>query len=227
MKSVNSNLVDLSAAITTTVSRVKSEVASLRDRIAATRAALSAAENGLVPLPELTARIHRWVDRMAEIWLSHESGWILYTPNGLASPCVVGDVNTKISWMDPLPLGLLCAGAPEEMKRMFCSAAAKLEYEPGPRAETRGAVVAKCRQELEDLEQAEERLVDQANAAGIPIEHRSEVISRRQGEQRTIELNALREAHLAETKRQEEADKLPHRRSSSSPNLANLLPSRE
>jgi hypothetical protein len=79
------------------------------------------------------------------------------------------------------PFGFLCAGDPEGVSKALAFILKLVpHYEPGPPLREVDKVVDGLLKEIAQLEEADEALTDELQAAGIAVQHRPEVVVRRQ-----------------------------------------------
>jgi hypothetical protein len=177
---------------TTAVRSLHQDLTTRREQIAAKRQERDHAQDGPLPRPEVLTRFNQSIDAMAayqakehvESLVVHHFGAAPHRTEG-RPPWVA---NTPVSW------GFLALFCGDLLKARFAELAAAVEYVPGPPAAARAALVARLEGELAELEAQEEQLIDQAAEAGVAIEHRAEVLERRQNEQRRAQLTEQAEA---------------------------------
>jgi hypothetical protein len=158
------------------------EIQQLRLRRADTRRALDHAQTAPVPKSELVqSRIPAVVQQLTESFLRRDGRGVV---EFLGEPTPNGDL--RLPWRPDAPVAFdfLCAAAPELATAMLTRIVEQVPYESNVPSAERPALIARLEGELQALEQADEQLTDQAIAAGVQIEHRPEVVSRRQTEAR-------------------------------------------
>jgi hypothetical protein len=175
------------------------EIGAMRRQMDAKRQAIKRLREAPVPLQELHARIDAAVRATGAMCLERLGPSLArmsaYGLQGDAPlPGTYGsDLATFPAW---------CAAEPEEASRFVKQLYTKLSYEAGPASADRPAMLAQLESELAELEAAEEKLIDEAVAAGVTIPHRPEVILRRANEARERELNERHAATLAAIEQQ-------------------------
>lgn len=193
-------LADLKRKVASTTASVESELMDLRARIGAKEREVTNAENAPLPPAEVIDAFARWVDETAA-HESRENGYGLILgfgrPPGHTSNRQPFDYNTEVRW------GFACLFFGDVLKASFARLVRATEYQAGPAAAERGAVVARLTEELHLIEAAEEEIVDHMRAGGLTVAHRPEVQQRRATEQRRRELEeqaardrATREAEI-------------------------------
>jgi len=177
-----SDLVAKAAAAKTAQQGIADVVADFRRRIPELRKAIQRTRGALLPLGEAQANIPAIVREMAEGFLFQDGTSLLYGEQAPARPGLTRHV-LRWSARDPLPLGLMAAADPAGTEAVLCAALARLyehdQPEVGLPMAERQLVLAGMEAELQELERADEDLIDSANAYGVPIQHRSEVVTRR------------------------------------------------
>lgn len=149
----------------------QNQIARVRSEIAAARDELEALSNALLPLNEAVDRLNKWVDSKAGLY-SVNSVWHEVAP--AASPgsqigaIRIGQVATHTNTADFS--GLLCfLFAPLLKERMAEVLADRLIDTNTPPSSERPDLRTALLQRIDDLERAEEKLVRQSEAAGVPI----------------------------------------------------------
>ena len=164
---------------------IHTNLADLREAIAAKGRAVNQARDGSLPLAEVIATFNRWVDETAEHQArQHGRSLVCHNfgaPRGHSSAHAPWAPSTTMEW------GFVALFFGDQLKGRFAELARSIEYTPGPPAAERAAVVAQLARELAELESQEEALVDQAAEAGVVIAHRPEVVQRRENERRQRE----------------------------------------
>ncbi len=193
-------LADLKRKVASTTASVESELMDLRARVGAKEREVTTAENAPLPPDEVIAAFSRWVDETAAYQAREDSYGLIHGfggPPGHTPNRQPFDYNTEMRW------GFACLFLGDVLKASFARLVRTTEYQAGPAAAERGAVVARLREELRLIEAAEEEIVDHMRAGGLTIAHRPEVQQRRETEQRRRELEeqaardrAAREAEI-------------------------------
>jgi hypothetical protein len=174
---MSSTLAKERTAFAAAIERAKQHIDAMRDRIRDLRQAVQNARAAYVPRAELAERIRSQVRADGEWWRKQHGGIVLAR---LAKPRGFTRVNMPWAADAGVPWGLLCAAAPDQAEALLTGAVAGQAYEAGPSAAERPALIERLERELAALERDEEAAVDEAEAAGVAIGHRPEVIDRRQ-----------------------------------------------
>ncbi len=181
---------------------ISTNLAELRQRIKDKAAELVAATHALPPAEELIANAETLVDRAGAAWKRETGRTFLGVLAGRrAEPRMLALMESSTRgprlpkepaflWRlgESLPFEVRCAFSPGAVKRELREGIAALMADYVGRvvaSADRDKLLARLEQELRELGQAEERLVDEMNAAGITVEHRAEVKQRRETEAHT------------------------------------------
>ncbi|MEP7307645.1 MAG: hypothetical protein ABJA98_19250 [Acidobacteriota bacterium] len=192
-------LTTVAAQLVSACAKVLEEDHQLRLRIAAHRRTLDHARDAPVPAAEiLRSRIPATVQEASGHFLSQYGRQIV---QGLGDPNLVGSIRLPWDMDNPPSWAFLCASVPDLATTMLTRIVEQVPFEPSVPSTERPAHVQRLESELLALEQAEERLVDQARAAGVSIDHRPEVVTRRAQEAR----QAQREQALEDERRRRQA----------------------
>jgi hypothetical protein len=176
----------------TAMAGARDSIAALRAQIAATRTAIDHLETSAVPLDEVERRLRDQVRRTGEDFLIGIRSQILHDDRSIVAPTLRGDATVP---RDVMSWPALCAADPEAAFARLFTIVRKLNYEPGPTSSERPAAIANLAELLQRIEREEEVFVDAANAHGLTIAHRPEVLQRRDNEQRAQQLQAERIAN--------------------------------
>jgi hypothetical protein len=152
----------------------------------------------LLPRSEIVERvIPELVQKTGAAWLrGQQAEALIRGPQALASP---GTEPKVLSWgSGAIPWGVTCAAAPDEAIRFLTALIKAIPFEEGPPSAERPALIARLQGALAELEVEEERLVDEAQAAGSSILHRREVQERRFLAGRDVSNAAVRRQREAE-----------------------------
>lgn len=181
---------------------LKDELLKMRERIGATREQLRRLQEDRLPIAEVVRDvIPRVVAEAGAFWLQDRGNALLAGNFALAAPSVTGSRQLPWAITDPLPWGAFCVAFPDQAAQLLEGLLRAVPYEEGLPSAERPALIERLTRELAELEAAEERFVDEAAEAGVVIEHRPEVITRRQNEARRLE----REARDAAVRQEREA----------------------
>jgi hypothetical protein len=175
------------------------QISEIRRRISETRAGLRQLETAPLPRAEIQERAATTVQQAGAVWLKDNARNVLTglgTFNKKATLLAVKHGDELMSW------GAFCASDPQAAITRLLAVVEQTDYQPGPASALRPDLIAAAALELAALEDAEEKLVDEAAAVGIVIEHRPEVLQRRQQEHRQRELE---EQRVADRRRRQEA----------------------
>jgi hypothetical protein len=206
--SIIENLRTIRTRLTKATSSVAGDVQALRDQIREKREAVKNLTKATAPRSDLEQRIRDLVAKTGDGWVTRE-GWSVLSH--LGNPARRASVPWDAG--KPMPWDVLCAANPEAAVGLLIDLANRIEYTAGPPLAERPAMIAKLEAEIAQIEEGEERLVDEAAAAGLVIAHRPEVQQRKQNEARKAELDrqavvdraareaALNEAHASRTRR--------------------------
>lgn len=181
------NLRAIRARMTKATNSVADDIQSLRAQITAKRAELKSLASAPAPRGEIEQRIRDLVKRTGDAWLAREGQSIVSIR--LGSPVR----SASVPWVeksDAMPWAVLCAADPDLAVKLLVNLAARVEYAPGLALADRPAVIEKLEADIADLEEGEERLVDEAAEVGLVIAHRPEVVQRRETEARNAQLEA-------------------------------------
>lgn len=186
---------DLTSRLSSATRDAQQQIVNLRARIRESAQRLREAEDCPLPLDELVEdRIPTLVAQAGRGWLQQHGGILLHGQRSIGSPKPGG---AQLPWVgsEPMPFGAVCAADPELASAMLAALVGQVEYQAGPRSTDRPALIANLRAQLAELEAAEETAVDDASASGLQIEHRPEVMQRREqvARQRQLEEAALRD----------------------------------
>jgi len=196
--------------LTSATESAVTEITELRRRIDETRAELEHARGAAVPVEKIVeARIPQAVREAAEEWRARYGSSLIHGPGRLGDPGLNGRVKLLWSWHEPISFGALAAADPAYAGDLLLALVRGTEYRPGAPSAERPALIARLEAELAELEETEERLIDEAAAAGVSIAHRAEVITRRQEEQLERDRE---ERRIADRKRRQEAVDARHAR---------------
>jgi hypothetical protein len=162
---VLTKLSDLAAQIAGATQSVQANIAELRRQIAEKRAELRRVVSAPPPKADVKALRVQEIRAATAAYLAEDPTRFVrglsFTPR------------QEIGWYQ------LCALAGPILEERVCAAIDLAEYVPGPPLADKGKVIAGLERELAELEAAEERAIDEATAAGVPIAHRTEVVQRR------------------------------------------------
>jgi hypothetical protein len=167
------------------------DLAKLRRRVKDKQQEIAAVRKARKPIAEVEALAREKISVDAAAYLKAVRSTMISMPHSLASPDVREPKHVRLpdelmSW------GALCATDPEMALHRLMRTLEQLDYEEGPASSDRPTIIAELERELQDLEETEEGAIDQAIAAGLKIEHRPEVITRRSNEARLRELEEQR-----------------------------------
>jgi hypothetical protein len=160
---------------------------------------LSQAQGAPYPPAELADRMREWLRTYLD-YREHELGRIVPLTMGPREPRPKAPGGNDEALLLMLLREAAEAGIPAFVARLG-------DYQPGPPAAERPALIATLERELAELQAGEEGMIDAAAANGVAIAHRPEVIQRREAEaaQRKRE-----EAAIAMRKAREEAINRAH-----------------
>ena len=195
---VNSIRKKLSAVTKTVVE----DIGALRKNITGKRQELHQAQTAPLPIAEVEQRVKDLVKCTAEQWLEEQSFALIQGDHGIGSPDLRYSV--RLPWLDSEapPWGAFFAVDPDHAVEFVSSLVRRADYKPGLPSVERSDAIARLEAELKELEAGEEKLIDDAREAGVGIEHRQEVIQRRDREARARQ---LQEEKIANRKAREEA----------------------
>jgi hypothetical protein len=171
---------------------VARSIAELRRELAEKRRELEHARSAPLPPADVERRIASFVDAQRARW-SAEHARSVVGAFGTATE-ETGMAVARLARLDKLRFEDLCALLPDAMKSSLVSLCAAVSYDAGPAENDRARVIERLESELRELEQAEEAVVDEALEAGVTVEHRPEVVERRDGERLRAERIAAAEA---------------------------------
>lgn len=211
------NIVDnvkaIAKKLTSATDSITGEIAKLRASIAEKRKALGNATGAPRPVEEIIRdRIPETVAESGRIWLRDRGSSLIRGDHSLGST-KAGSVRLPWTFQEAPPWGAICAGCPDLATEILETLIRQVPYEAGPATSDRAAVIARLERDLAELEAVEEGIVDQAAEAGVAIQHRPEVVQRRNTEARRRELEeqkardraaretALNEAHRSRAAR--------------------------
>lgn len=183
------DLLTLTKKVETATSAITDEIGRLRARIMEARRALNRAQDLLLPLEEIEDRIRQHIQLIGDLWLRDHPSLVLQLGHPRERRDPLGPTAT-LEW------GAVCAGSPDLAFEIQRGLVGRMPYTAGAPAAERPALIAKLEQELAALEATDEALVDRARLAGVTIEHRPEVVERRETERRQRELEDARGAAL-------------------------------
>lgn len=189
---MNGNLVaTLKKKLADATSTVHDEIAGLRVRILELRKQIERLEADRITRDDARAKIRAVVDRDRERWLREHANGLIYAEDALlkpstpatsvALPGVRGNLNVPdgsalMSW------GAFCVADPARAAAHLDALVGGCSYDSGLPMADRPALIERLTDELQELETADEDMVDAAAAAGVVIEHRPEVQQRRTDE---------------------------------------------
>lgn len=210
---LSKTVAEIRRKLAASTTELQNEVAALRQKIAETRTQLLNAQNAPLPVEEIIAkRIPAVVAEHAAWWLRDRGSQLVGVDRGLGAPNLTGSITLPWSMTEAVSWAMLCASHPKFATEVLANLVRRVEYTPGPSSAERPAIVERLEGELAELETAEERIVDDAAAAGVVIQHRPEVLARRETEARRqkFEEEAVagrqqREAHINKLHAQQEA----------------------
>ena len=183
------------------VASVSSDISGLRAQINARRADLKRLDSAPPPRTDISARIRDMVERRGNGFMRSDGRFIV---DSLGNP----RKGPRVPWSekdgDVIPFNALCAADPDFACALLMKLVDRASFEEGIPLAQRPAAIQKLESELAELEATEERLVDEANASGLEIAHRKDVVDRRANEARRAELEAEKLADRAQ--RQEGVD---------------------
>lgn len=185
---------------------ITSSIAELRAAIVAKHRELEQARGGPRPAAEIrTERVPQAVAEAGAAWLHDYGSSLLHGERALGSP---DPAPPRLPWSyrEPIPWAALCAGHPAFATEILDGLVRSLPaWNAGPAEAERPAAVERLGRELAELEALEEQTIDDASAAGVVVQHRTEVLQRRESERRARERadraaedRAAREAALNE-----------------------------
>ncbi len=189
------------AAGQSAIADVQRTVLDLRDKLAVLDQQLEAIDDHGLPQSELDARIAALVQRDGAAYVDDRGNGFVHGERSLVAPCPVNAVRLPVMPWEAMPWGLVCAAAPELAATLLRGIVARVPYREGlplaERPDTRARLLA----ERHELAATEERFIDDAAAAGLAIDHRPEVVARRQADAD----RQRREAKALAAQRQREA----------------------
>jgi len=186
MKKALDALTTMTTTIATATKDLTESIATIRAEIVAKQQALDRAINLPRPKAEQVARAETLVAIEAAAYLDSAEACI-HGDRGLGYP---GEGEPRLSWsrFDPVPWGAMCLAEPARAVALLTGIIMRVDVETGLPTNERPAIVARLRQELTDLQRSEETAVDAANAAGLGLAHRPDVVERRAKEARAEQL---------------------------------------
>lgn len=202
---------DLRKKLTGATSALNEELARVRVTIAekerqlqdARRAPLSPAEIISISIPHVVAE-------HGHIWMRRYGSGLVWGDRGLGDPNRQGSIYLPWTANEPIPWGALCAAKPELAGEILATLVHAVDYRPGPPQGERSEIIARLEEELRDLAQADEQLVDEAASNGIMIDHRADVVQRR--EQEAAKRKAEEQAAARRAEREVEINRLHEER---------------
>ena len=200
------------------VDGVHTSITGLRAGIAERRARLNEVERGMLSREDLETRVDTVVRERAQAWLRDYGAALLHDDRSIVRAAVVGHPQILHDENRLMTFPALCAADPTAASALVLAVVEQAGYQPGLPTSARVAEAKRLRQELAELEAAEERAIDEAADAGIVIAHRPEVVQRRADEQRQRELDEQRLA--GHRQRQEIVNRTLERRHAHSEYLA-------
>lgn len=182
-------IAELSAELAQASERMSSGVTELRARISSGRDAVTEMEGAPCARSEQLTRATEMVRRAGDAWYRR---WAYEAKLRVSSSKYAPD------WPGDFSFGALCFAVPDIAQSIAIGLVDRLALSGGVTSDERARALKELRGRLVELETAEERAVDEAIAAGIPLRHRPEVVDRREIEaierERDERLNADREA---------------------------------
>jgi hypothetical protein len=173
---------DFASKLTNATAEVRNLIAERRRQIAEARHQLEHAETGPRPPAEVITEFETWVDGLAAYTArEHGFGIVAHRFGSVIPGPTAGSPWTP---NQPMTWGWAAYFLGEQLKRRFADLVRGVEYEPGPPAAERPTRIAELREQLAALEREEEQLVDDAEQAGVRIDHRPEVLQARETERR-------------------------------------------
>lgn len=158
------------------------DIAEVRARIAELRQQVLEVTTCPLLITDVSQRIRDKVKSDGDHWVSTYGGSLIHGEIALLSPTVTHADQVRLpdygkalaTW------GAFCAAFPDQAIAQLEALVARVHDSSGlPHAE-RPAVLERLTSELETLEAEEEAAIDEMNLAGVTIDHRPEVIERRQ-----------------------------------------------
>ncbi len=188
--------------LTSATADITNEIAQLRKQIAEKRKEIAHVEGAPLSIAEIEIRAQEIVKKAGEWWTGEYGSGIIFGEDVLGAPNPSRDIRLPW-WSHGGPSWeAQCAGEPERCVLFLVSLARQIEFEPGPPLEERPHILEALEAELSKIEAGEERIIDEANSAGVTIAHRSEVVQRRDQEARGRQLE---EEKLAARKARQDA----------------------
>ena len=167
------------------ISSARDEIVRLREQIDSHEREITRIDRAPLPLSDQESRLRETVAATGAAFLKEFRYEILGSNYALGSPHALRVRLPKeklASW------ACLCASDPEAAVALVLNLVKKLEFEPGPSAAERPALIASLTRDLEQLEAIEETAVGDARANGLDMNHRPKVLQRRENEARAREL---------------------------------------
>lgn len=177
--------------------RINEVNAAAHEKLAAHRTDLKnlarerqAAATAPLPLDEVLETIPAVVEAQAQKWLT-EQGYALYgTSRSLASAQCAGRVEKVILPDGLAAFGAQCVANPAAAADYLAAIVKRLDYKAGPRSSERASRVMSLDAAIAAAGAEEEALVDRMLEAGLRVEHRPEVLQRRETERLQAERDA-------------------------------------
>jgi hypothetical protein len=139
---------------------------------------------------------------MGQHWLDERGAAMLAADRSVARAGLVGD--PSIHGEQLLTWEARCALDPKWAVTQLKTLIRRVQVQTGLPESERPIVLEAIDREIADLEATEAEMVDEANAAGLVIAHRPEVIQRRAQEARQRELDDARRQHQAGLQQEQE-----------------------
>jgi hypothetical protein len=169
-----------------------------RATIAARRAALHDVEDAPLPRAEAETRVRGYVEAVGAEFVRRRGSSILRGQGGFGTTGRAGVRFLADDWF-----AFQCAGSPDvavaSLMRILDAVYARGDraHTPGLPASARPAERARLLAEVAELESADERVTDEAIAAGLNVQHRPDVVARRAAEAAEAQRKAQSEVYQA------------------------------
>jgi len=181
----------LTRKLTSTTSVVSDELSAMRTGLRDLRAELKQVRTAPLTMAEIEDRAREVVEREGQRAVREIGPALLRSDRGLASP-----LSARVELpgrpghpgSDLMSWPALCAADPERAVAHLMALVRRVELTPGLPAAIRDARVQELTAQIAEIEQAEEKFVDDANKLGLGIAHRPDVVQRRSDEARARQL---------------------------------------
>lgn len=181
---------DLAENINAVNAAAHAKLAALRAELKTLERERQAAADAPLPLEEVLETIPAIVEAQANAWLKSH-GFALYgRDRSLASAKCAGRPEKVVMPDGMTEFGAQCVAAPATAAAFLAAIVQRLPYKAGPRSSERAGRIIQVDAAIAATSTEEEALVDRMRDAGLRVEHRADVLQRREAERLQAERDA-------------------------------------